>query len=217
MSSLKFPDILEHKNSELPITSSLNTLGGHHGVADVTARNAIPIGKRRIRMLVSYNDGVAEVTKKFVGSAVDDINWSSEGNWQIVDNGGVGSYTFQNGVVEDPVGVVEFDYNSAASGLPSTSGAGDIDFGRGSDYYSETAITAPVTWGLDNVGVDKLMSIDMKVSTHSVTLSEGGVTFKGAVNGSGVVQGLDTTKSNLIMIWAETATVMWVNVLVNQV
>ncbi len=107
-------------------------------------------------------------------------------------------------------------YKTAASGLPSTSGAGDISFSRANDYYSETAITANVTWGLTNIAVDKLMSVDMKVSTFSVTLVESGITFKGAVNGSGVVQGLDTTKSNLISIWAETATLMWVTVILNE-
>lgn len=213
---LTYPDSLEHKNTDNPIVSSLNVQGGHHEVNDVSARNTIPIKKRRIRMMVSYNDGTTEVTKKFVGATVDNTTWSNESNWQAVGSGATGSYVFQNGLLENPAGVVEFNYNSAASGLPSTSGAGDIDFDRGNDYYSETAITGNVTWGLANIEIDKLKSVDVKVDSNSVTLVEAGVIFKGAVDSGGIVQGLDATKSNLIMIWAETDTVMWVNVIVNQ-
>ena len=79
--SIKKPDILEHKNSNYPIVSSLNALGGHHEVADTTARNSIPIERRRLRMLVSYNDGSSEITKKFTGGAVDDVTWSNESSW----------------------------------------------------------------------------------------------------------------------------------------
>lgn len=105
---------------------------------------------------------------------------------------------------------------TAASGLPSTTGAGDIDMSRVNDYYSETAITANVTWGLTNIVADKVSSVDMKTGVFSVTLVQSGVTFKGAVNGSGVVQGLDATKSNLISLWAQTATIIWVTVILNE-
>lgn len=105
---------------------------------------------------------------------------------------------------------------TAASGLPSTSGAGNIDMNRANDYYSETAITAAVTWGLTNIGIDKVSAIDVKVSTYSITLAQSGITFKGTINSSGVVQDLDVSKSNLIMLWAETSTIIWVSILKNE-
>ena len=194
--ALKFPDIFEHNNSDLPIVDSSNLLGGHFSVADTAARDAIPIGKRRVRMLVSYNSGAVEETKKFLGSTVADVDWENESNWLNIPGG--------------------ITYNSTAAGLPSTTGAGDVDFARVNDYYSETAITNDVLWGLTNIVVDKVRSVDVKVSTFSVTLVEAGVTFKGSVDSGGIVQGLDNTKSNLIMIWAETATIMWVKAINNE-
>lgn len=107
-------------------------------------------------------------------------------------------------------------YNSAASGLPSTTGAGDIDMERVNDYYSETAITANVIWGLTNIVIDKTMSVDVKVASNTITLIESGITFKGAVDSGGVVQGLDSTKSNLLSLWAETGSVVWVTVIYNE-
>ena len=107
-------------------------------------------------------------------------------------------------------------YNTAASGLPSTSGAGNIDMSRANDYYSETAITGDVTWGLTNIVIDKTVSIDVKADGNAINLVQAGVTFKGAVI-AGVVQGLDASESNLIAIWAQTATIMWVTVILNEV
>ena len=95
-------------------------------------------------------------------------------------------------------------------------GAGDIDMSRANDYYSESAITGDVTWGLTNIVIDKAVSIDVKAGGNAVNLVQAGVTFKGAVI-AGVVQGLDASESNLIAIWAQTATIMWVTVILNEV
>ncbi len=112
--------------------------------------------------------------------------------------------------------VRNLDYKPDADGLPSTAGVGTIDFNRINDYYSEIPLAGNVTWGLTNIKPNLLQSIDVKVSTYSVTLAQTGVIFKGAVNSSGIVQGLDETKSNLISIWAEASTVMWVTVINNE-
>lgn len=111
---------------------------------------------------------------------------------------------------------LKLEYNTAASGLPSTTGAGNINMTRANDYYSESPITGDVTWGLTNIVVDKAVSIDVKANGNAINLVQAGITFKGAVI-AGVVQGLDASESNLIAIWAQTATIMWVTVILNEV
>lgn len=68
------------------------TQGGHHQVDDTDARNAILADRRAIRMLVSYNDGTNNVTKRYVGTNVLDPNWQDEANWEDIggDTGGLG-------------------------------------------------------------------------------------------------------------------------------
>lgn len=108
--SLKFPDILKHKNSKFAIVDVEDVKGGCMQVVNETARNLIPIDKRKIRMIVSYNDGLQEVTKKYLGVNVEDINWTNNNNWyDLVGSGGV-SYLFANGVYNDS-GTVKLGVN----------------------------------------------------------------------------------------------------------
>lgn len=87
---LKFPDILRHKNNNYALVDIEDVRGGCMPVADETARNSIPIDKRKLRMIVSYNDGSQEVTKKYLGADVLDINWSNNVYWEdIVTSTGV--------------------------------------------------------------------------------------------------------------------------------
>ena len=156
-------------------------------------------------------------------SANGSLNLGSVSGHIFTDAGGEGglkyaadySSNFTSRSLVDQGFVLSEIYKTAASGLPSTTGAGDIDFARTNDYYSETAITAAVTWGLVNIAVDKVVSIDVKIGAYGITLTEAGITFKGAVI-AGVVQDLDVTESNLVMLWAETATIIWVSVIKNQ-
>jgi hypothetical protein len=99
--SIKWPDILRHKNSNFALVDIEDVRGGCTPVANETERNNIPIDKRKLRMIVSYNDGSQEVTKKYLGTDVDDFNWINNSNWVDLVGGGGVSYTFANGIYND--------------------------------------------------------------------------------------------------------------------
>ena len=100
-------------------------------------------------------------------------------------------------------------FTDTASGLPSFNGAGQIDMLRQAEYYSETALTGNVTWEVINsINPDRIKVIDCKASSYTITLSGVGITFKGDINSSKQVQGLSTTKSTTIALWALTPTVI---------
>ncbi len=86
---LRFSDILEHNNSNYAIVDANNAVGGHHQVSNKAARNAIPEDKRAVRMLVSYEDGGENFTKKFIGASVIDAVWTDDLNWLDMATGNV--------------------------------------------------------------------------------------------------------------------------------
>lgn len=99
--SLKKPDILRHKNNNYALIDIEDVRGGCMPVANEAARNNIPLDKRKVRMIVSYNDGTQEVTKKYLGVNVEDANWINNSNWYDLVGGGGTSYLFANGLYND--------------------------------------------------------------------------------------------------------------------
>lgn len=79
--AIKFPDILEHNNSFRPLIDDGFISGGAKSVVDKTARNAIPIYKRKRGTLVSYLDGLSYVTQRYSLDDVSDSNWTNDANW----------------------------------------------------------------------------------------------------------------------------------------
>ena len=83
---IEFPDKLQRDDQTKPLTEQSEIQGGALGVANVAARDAIPEAKRALRMVVSYNDGVNNITKRYDGADVLDANWTNESNWSFTTN-----------------------------------------------------------------------------------------------------------------------------------
>ena len=195
-----------NNTSYTKITDFTDELNRLYALGNGSTEDSYIILKELIDYIISQGGAGGDMTKAVYDSENDGVvNDSRLINGDTVANdSAVQSNTAKPG------------YNTAASGLPSTNGAGDIDMSRVNDYYSETAITGDVTWGLTNIVIDKAISIDVKADSNVINLVQAGVTFKGAII-AGVVQGLDASESNLIAIWAQTATIMWVTVILNEV
>lgn len=90
------PDIYEHNNSNYAIVDANNSRGGHHNVANVAARDAIPADKRAIRMLVSFDDTGTNITARYEGADLTDLEWEDNNNWVAVG----GSTTAGSGLTQ---------------------------------------------------------------------------------------------------------------------
>ncbi len=83
--ALPYPDKLEHQNPALPLVDDSQLAGAAMDVADETARNAIPLAKRKRGMVVSWvNTGIV-LTQKFAGATTADVNWTNNANWLTLD------------------------------------------------------------------------------------------------------------------------------------
>jgi len=65
----------------LPLLNDNQLAGGFQVVADETARNAIPIAKRKKGMFVSWISSGLVLSKKFIGATTADVNWTNNTNW----------------------------------------------------------------------------------------------------------------------------------------
>jgi hypothetical protein len=63
---------------------------------------------------------------------------------------------------------------------------------------------------------DAEMDFFVNPATHAITCTQAGVTFHGAVNTSGVVQGMTANRWNKIKFKALSTTLIWVSVEVSQ-
>jgi len=74
--------MLRNNNPALPLMDDSQLAGGFMVVANEAARNAIPLAKRKIGMLVSWTD-VTILTKNFVGATTADGDWTNNANWVV--------------------------------------------------------------------------------------------------------------------------------------
>ena len=75
------PDYVTHVNPDFAIVHSVDIQGGYHQVLTVTDRNNIPVDKRVVGMVVTYQDAGDFITKRYEGSDVLDVNWNNDLNW----------------------------------------------------------------------------------------------------------------------------------------
>ena len=174
--SLKRPDIITHKNSKFAVVDIEDVRGGCMPVAIEAARNAIPLDKRKLRMIVSYNDGSSEVTKKFLGTDTTDLYWTNNSFWFDLVGGGGTSYVFANGIYND-AGTVKLGTNPVIEDTVLDVNAtkfmsirvAETDFGTGTEIWKsftdfvagEDEVSIPTlrkyleeTLGSDEVGYD---------------------------------------------------------------
>jgi hypothetical protein len=79
--SLKYPDILEHNNPNNPLMDDGQLKGSLRIVADKTARNAIPLAKRKVGALVNWTEGIQIISEKYIGPDTTDPEWTNDANW----------------------------------------------------------------------------------------------------------------------------------------
>jgi photosystem II stability/assembly factor-like uncharacterized protein len=79
--ALFYPDILEHNNPANPLMDDGQLWGSLQIVADLTARDALPIAKRKIGMVVVWYVNSMPILKKYIGPNVTDPQWISAINW----------------------------------------------------------------------------------------------------------------------------------------
>jgi hypothetical protein len=84
--ALLYPDILEHNNPANPLMDDGQLKGSGRIVADKTARNNIPIAKRKVGALVNWTEGSQIIVKKYVGTDVTDVNWQNDANWGDINH-----------------------------------------------------------------------------------------------------------------------------------
>jgi len=84
--ALFYPDILEHNNPNNPLMDDGQLAGSLRIVADKTARNSIPLDKRKVGALVNWTENSVLVVKKYAGSDVTDLNWQDDANWVDINH-----------------------------------------------------------------------------------------------------------------------------------
>lgn len=81
---IKWPEKMIHDESGLPLIATDQLEGGYWQVADSTARDAIPIAKRRRGMMITWIDVTGFVTKRFEGADTLTATWITNSNWVSV-------------------------------------------------------------------------------------------------------------------------------------
>jgi photosystem II stability/assembly factor-like uncharacterized protein len=79
--ALLYPDILEHNNPNNPLMDDGQLWGGLRIVDDKTARNAIPLAKRKIGMAVAWYINAIPILGKYIGADTTDPEWTNDANW----------------------------------------------------------------------------------------------------------------------------------------
>jgi len=135
---LPYPDSLENANSDYKLIDDTELKGGAIALPNKTARNAIPLDKRKQFMIVSYNDSGA-VTMRYKSANLTNTEWVKDTNWETV---GLGISTDTNNAASigsDGQIMVE---QGVGSGLDA-----DLIRGVNSDYYRglfpSTTTTSP--------------------------------------------------------------------------
>lgn len=107
--ALYYPDNLEHNNPNYALAEDIQFRGGATSVLDLAERNAIPLDKRKLYAIVSYNDSGVK-TKRYDGLSVDDIDWQNDSNWSSIGDGGGFSFGLENQIPTTNSTSNDFDY-----------------------------------------------------------------------------------------------------------
>jgi hypothetical protein len=96
--ALKFPDILEHNNSNLPLVDIIEIKGNSYPLGTLDETGSIPSAKRNIGTIVFISS--SQEYYGFYGQDSSSISWDDEENWRPLGGGGD---TFQ--ITSSPIGV----------------------------------------------------------------------------------------------------------------
>lgn len=78
---LNFPDFLTHANPAYPVVRDSDMQGGYVAVADVAARNAIPLAKRKAGMAVSCVIAGQRTVRQYASADLSNTQWTNAANW----------------------------------------------------------------------------------------------------------------------------------------
>jgi hypothetical protein len=95
--ALKFPDILEHNNSNLPLVDIIEIKGNSFPLGTLDETGSIPSAKRNIGTIVFISS--SQEYYGFYGQDSSSISWDDEENWRPLGGGGD---TFQ--ITSSPLG-----------------------------------------------------------------------------------------------------------------
>jgi len=87
--ALKFPDILEHNNSNFPLVDITSLRGVAYPLNELNDTGSIPANKRNPGTIV-FVSGSEQAFYGFKGAHASD--WDDPSNWSIINTGGTGSF-----------------------------------------------------------------------------------------------------------------------------
>lgn len=158
--ALKYPDLLEHNNSDNPLIDDNQIAGGAIVVTDQTARDNIPLAKRKVGMVVTYGS----ITKRYDGADTTNGNWTTDSNWTALESANFTATIYVPGSWDDqaiPVWIPIYNATvTAVSATVITSDAGTLTFNvekrtnvNTSGTTMETGIVATAA-GAENTNID---------------------------------------------------------------
>jgi hypothetical protein len=84
---------IESFDSSLALVDDSQLAGGYHVVDDEAARDAIPVGKRKIGIMVAWLVAGVATFKQYTGADLTDPEWTNDANWVGGGGGGGGGFT----------------------------------------------------------------------------------------------------------------------------
>ena len=84
---IKFPENLEHDDPDKALIDYGQIRGTHWYAMNIAARDAIPVDKREVGMMVTVGTGIDNVTYRYDNSIVTDPQWQGASNWLAISTG----------------------------------------------------------------------------------------------------------------------------------
>jgi hypothetical protein len=152
--------------NDFPIIYSNDSKGGHHQVADISSRDAIPMIRRQLGMLCTVLDDGSGFAKTYqLVAGIANLNWieykasGGVGNQQLYYNSTTHILTLENGGIIDLTGIINEDnqllsYNGSTNELLLENG-GSVDLSNdlnevdpkwtseSGNYYTKTELETP--------------------------------------------------------------------------
>lgn len=118
--ALKFPDILEHNNSNLPLVDITELKGNSYPINTLAETGSIPSGKRKVGAIVFITS--SQEFYGFYGQNTSSGDWNSTSNWRPLSTT---TGSFSGSFVGTLTGTASYALNAAtASYVPASAVAG---------------------------------------------------------------------------------------------
>jgi hypothetical protein len=159
---IEFPENIEHADADLALVDYHQLRGTHWYAVDVASRDAIPIDKRSLGMLVTVGNGPSNITYRYDGVNVQEANWVNIVNWT---NLGAGAWDRDSNFVY----LNDSNYIQDAPADGNQYARQDGEWAQVTTGGQEYPVS-DVTWSVsDNVDATKIMQFDASNITTGTT------------------------------------------------